>query len=107
MKPGPIVLLTALAMLTAFTGASAAPPKNYTAELRKATQSIQRKQWPQALKVLDGLLRRGIVTVTEGRPRGYTAEPPRALRERIYSRLESSPRRGRERKESMPTNWRR
>ena len=41
-------------------------------------------------KVLDGLLRRGIVTVTEGRPRGYTAEPPRALRERIYSRLEET-----------------
>ncbi|KKL64552.1 hypothetical protein LCGC14_2163850, partial [marine sediment metagenome] len=57
MKPGPIVLLTALAMLTAFTGASA-PPKNYTAELRKATQSIQRKQWPQALKMLDGLLKK-------------------------------------------------
>lgn len=38
-------------------------------------------------KVLEGLVRKGYVTVTEGRPRQYAPEPPLVLKERIFSRL--------------------
>lgn len=41
-------------------------------------------------KVLEGLLKKGYVTVTKGRPREYAAEPPRVLKERIFSRLEDT-----------------
>ena len=41
-------------------------------------------------KVLDSLLKKGYVTVTKGRPRKYLAEPPMALKERIFSRLEET-----------------
>jgi sugar-specific transcriptional regulator TrmB len=41
-------------------------------------------------KVLDSLLNKGYVTVTKGRPREYAAEPPRALKERVFSRLEET-----------------
>ena len=38
-------------------------------------------------KVLEGLARKGYVTVTEGRPRQYGPEPPLVLKERLFSRL--------------------
>ena len=38
-------------------------------------------------KVLDGLVKKGYVSITEGRPRQYAAEPPLVLKERIFSRL--------------------
>jgi len=41
-------------------------------------------------KVLDSLLKKGYVSVTKGRPRKYLAEPPMALKERIFSRLEET-----------------
>ncbi len=41
-------------------------------------------------KVLEGLLKKGYVTVTKGRPRKYTAESPRVLKERIFTRLEET-----------------
>lgn len=41
-------------------------------------------------KVLEGLVRKGYVTVTEGRPKQYSPEPPLALKERIFSRLGES-----------------
>jgi len=41
-------------------------------------------------KVLESLLKKGYVTATTGRPRRFTAESPRALKERIFSRLEDT-----------------
>jgi sugar-specific transcriptional regulator TrmB len=41
-------------------------------------------------KVLESLVKKGYVSVTEGRPRRYNAEPPRALRERVFARLEET-----------------
>ncbi len=41
-------------------------------------------------KVLEGLLKKGYVAVTKGRPRKYTAESPRVLKERILTRLEET-----------------
>jgi sugar-specific transcriptional regulator TrmB len=38
-------------------------------------------------KVLEALVKKGYVTVTEGRPRQYSPEPPLVLKERIFSRL--------------------
>jgi len=38
-------------------------------------------------KVLEGLVRKGYVAVTEGRPRQYAPDPPLVLKERIFSRL--------------------
>ena len=38
-------------------------------------------------KVLEGLVKKGYVTVTEGRPRQYAPEPPLVLKERLFSRL--------------------
>jgi sugar-specific transcriptional regulator TrmB len=38
-------------------------------------------------KVLEGLVKKGYVTVTEGRPRQYSPEPPLVLKERLFSRL--------------------
>jgi sugar-specific transcriptional regulator TrmB len=38
-------------------------------------------------KVLDGLIQKGYVTMTKGRPREYMAEQPRMLKERLFSRL--------------------
>ena len=41
-------------------------------------------------KVLEGLVRKGYVSVTEGRPRQYVPEPPLVLKERVFSRLGES-----------------
>jgi sugar-specific transcriptional regulator TrmB len=38
-------------------------------------------------KVLEGLVRKGYVTVAQGRPRQYAPEPPLVVKERVYSRL--------------------
>ena len=38
-------------------------------------------------KVLEGLVKKGYVNVSEGRPRQYRPEPPLVVRERIFSRL--------------------
>jgi len=38
-------------------------------------------------KVLEGLIKKGYVTVIEGRPRQYAPEPPLVLKERLFSRL--------------------
>jgi sugar-specific transcriptional regulator TrmB len=38
-------------------------------------------------KVLDGLVKKGYVSIIEGRPRQYAAEPPLVVKERIFSRL--------------------
>jgi len=38
-------------------------------------------------KVLDGLVKKEYVSVTQGRPRQYSAEPPLVLKERVFSRL--------------------
>lgn len=41
-------------------------------------------------KVLEALVRKGYVTITEGRPRQYAPEPPLVLKERLFSRLGDS-----------------
>lgn len=41
-------------------------------------------------KVLEALVRKGYVAVTEGRPRQYAPEPPLVLKERLFSRLGDS-----------------
>lgn len=41
-------------------------------------------------KVLDALVEKGYVTVTPGRPRHYAPEPPLALKQRIFSRLDET-----------------
>ncbi len=38
-------------------------------------------------KVLDGLVKKGYVSIAQGRPRQYAAEPPLVLKERMFSRL--------------------
>jgi len=38
-------------------------------------------------KVLESLVKKGYVRVTEGRPRQYAPEPPLVLKERLFSRL--------------------
>ncbi|MFO7618728.1 MAG: helix-turn-helix domain-containing protein [Thermoplasmata archaeon] len=38
-------------------------------------------------KVLEGLVKKGYVTETQGRPRQYAPEPPLVLKERLFSRL--------------------
>jgi len=38
-------------------------------------------------KVLDGLVKKGYASMTQGRPRQYAAEPPLVLKERMFSRL--------------------
>ncbi len=38
-------------------------------------------------KVLEGLVKKGYVSITDGRPRQYAPEPPLVLKERLFSRL--------------------